>query len=186
MWKGLSILPQRREMLSSEGPASLSTSFRLVVPRPIYEEILAQARTELPNECCGILGGKIVVAGGTRIGQVARRYPLVNAAASPVEYNADVKGIFHAERDMRTLKLDTLAVYHSHTTTHAVPSKTDRARLYSEQVICLIISLAGRTPEVRAWWLTPDSHREAAWTVKLTPFARRHACRFAGSLLGWA
>jgi proteasome lid subunit RPN8/RPN11 len=164
----------------------LSTSFRLVVPRPIYDDMLVQARAELPNECCGILAGKIVVAGGTPIGHVARRYPLVNAAASPVEYNAESKGIFHAERDMRALKLDTLAVYHSHPTTHAVPSKTDRARLYSEQVICLIISLAGPAPQVRGWWLTPESHREAAWAVRLTPFARRRACQLAGSLLIWA
>src|SRR5213075_1068459 len=104
MWKGLSILPQRREMLSSEGPASLSTSFRLVVPRPIYDDMLAQARAELPNECCGILAGTIATVGDERIGRVQRRYPLVNALASPVEYNADVKGHFQAERDMRALK----------------------------------------------------------------------------------
>jgi proteasome lid subunit RPN8/RPN11 len=165
MWTGLSILPQRREMLSSEGPAILSTSFRLVVPRPLYEEMLDQARAELPNECCGILAGKIVALGDQHIGQVARRYPLVNALASPVEYNADVKGLFQAERDMRALKIDTLAIYHSHPTTHPVPSKTDRERLYSEQIMCMIISLQSAEPVVRAWWLTPASHREAEWEL---------------------
>jgi hypothetical protein len=29
----------------------------------------------------------------------------------------------------------------------------------------LIISLKNAEPEVRAWWLTADSHREAEWIV---------------------
>jgi proteasome lid subunit RPN8/RPN11 len=32
------------------------------VPRQIYEELLAHAREEAPNECCGLIGGKDGVA----------------------------------------------------------------------------------------------------------------------------
>ena len=144
----------------------MSTSFRLVVPRPIYDDMLVQARAELPNECCGILAGKIVTVGQQRLGTVSRRYPLVNALASPVAYNADIKGLFQAERDMRAVQIDALAIYHSHPTTQEVPSKTDRDRLYSANVICLIISLQSSEAKVRAWWLTPESHREAEWELE--------------------
>src|SRR5262249_14903366 len=130
MWKGLSNLPQRREMLSSEGPPSLSTSFRLLLPRAIHDDMIAQARAEMPNECCGILAGKIVTTGTRALGRVEHRYPLVNALSRPDEYSAEPKELLRIARDMRARNIDTLAIYHSHPTTHAVPSAKDRERWF--------------------------------------------------------
>jgi proteasome lid subunit RPN8/RPN11 len=133
---------------------------RLVLPRPILTAMLAQAEAERPLECCGLLAGA-VDAGG--IGVVQVRYPLVNAAASPVEYLSDGRSMFEADRDMRRRGLDVLAVYHSHPTSPPVPSKKDLALNYSPAVVNFIISLAAAPPEVRAWWLTAESYREAEW-----------------------
>src|SRR5262249_14613414 len=99
-------LPQRRRMLSSEGSAGVSTAFRLLWPEALYAEIVAQARAELPNECCGLLAGRIVDTPSGRAGQVVRRYPLINAAASPVEYLSEPKSMFHAVRDMDRHELE--------------------------------------------------------------------------------
>ena len=137
-------------------------SFRLEASREVYQAMLDQARAELPNECCGLLTG--TVEGG--VGRVVARYPLVNKLASPVEFLSEESSMFAAFKDMRKRGLDVLAVYHSHPTTEPVPSRKDLAQNYSEDVMNLIISLAGPEPEVRAWWLTPSDYREAEWEVK--------------------
>jgi len=94
-----------------------------------------------------------------------RCYPLVNAAASPVLYESDPRSMFEAVRAMMREKLDVVAVYHSHPTSAPVPSKTDLARNYSEDVVNLIVSLADETPLVRGWWLTATEYREAEWMI---------------------
>jgi proteasome lid subunit RPN8/RPN11 len=138
------------------------------VPRPIVAEMLAHARAELPNECCGLLAGQFVAGAGgaaeARTGRVVRRYPLVNAAASPREYLSDERSTFTAFKDMHRLGLDWLAVYHSHPTSEPVPSPTDLARSdHSTGVVNFIISLVPAEPEVRGWWLTDSDYRESEW-----------------------
>ena len=73
--------------------------------------MVAQAKAELPNECCGLLAGLV---DQSKVGRVLQRYPLVNNAASPTEYLANDRTLFHAYRDMRERDVDLLAVYHSH------------------------------------------------------------------------
>ncbi len=144
----------------------MSTPFRLQVPRQIYEEMLAQAVAELPNECCGLLAGRIEgeKTAQPRIGRVVRRYALINEAASPREYLSEPRSLLAADRDMRRLGLDILAIYHSHPTSEPVPSPTDLERsYYGPGVVNLIISLKTGEPRVRGWWLTETDYREAKW-----------------------
>jgi proteasome lid subunit RPN8/RPN11 len=143
----------------------LSTPFCLHLPRRFYEEMLAQARAELPNECCGLLAGRIEREGELAVGVVLRRYPLVNSAASPVEFWSEPRGMFEAERDMRRNGYELLAVYHSHPASAPVPSRTDLERNYSPEVMNLIVSLNGEEPVVRGWWLEGAGYREAGWDV---------------------
>jgi proteasome lid subunit RPN8/RPN11 len=138
----------------------LSTSFRLLIPTQILQAIYAHARTELPNECCGVLGGTIG-ADGTAV--VAHCYELVNAAASPVEYLSEPGSMFRAERARRDAGVEFVAVYHSHPTSAPVPSKTDLARNYSENVMNLIVSMQSGEPLMRGWWLTATESREGEW-----------------------
>jgi len=122
--------------------------------------MVAQAKAELPNECCGFLAGLVEEA---KVGRVHERYPLVNNAASPTEYLANDRTLFNAYRDMRARGLDLLAVYHSHPVTEPVPSKTDLERNYFIDVMHLIISLKTETPLMRGWWLAETDYREAEW-----------------------
>lgn len=121
--------------------------------------MIAQAESELPNECCGMLLG-------TRDGGVARavkRHPLTNVAASPTRYDADSRELFAVQRECQRLGLDELAIYHSHPTSAAVPSKTDLSRAFHPHCMYLIISLQERPATVRGWWLTETDYREASW-----------------------
>ncbi len=151
--------------LALKGNPLLSIPFRLCVPRSLYEEMLAQAIAEQPNECCGLLAGRVRPGRPAPEGWVERRYPLINAAASPTEYLSDARGMFDAHRDMRRRELEILAVYHSHPTSRPVPSRTDLARNYSPDVVNLIVSLEHEKPQTRGWWLTEHDYHAAEWTI---------------------
>ena len=139
----------------------------LYVPRVIYSEMLERALFECPNECCGLLAGVLEATKNEKlpVGRVARIYPLLNVAASPVEYLSDARSMFEAVRDMNRHNLEVLAVYHSHPTSPPVPSRKDLERNYSEEVVNLIISLMTETPTVRGWWLTAETYRKAEWDI---------------------
>jgi [CysO sulfur-carrier protein]-S-L-cysteine hydrolase len=144
-------------------------AFRLLIPDNLLEGLIAQALTERPLECCGLLAGvreeaKTEDNSTESVGRVLRRYPLINAAASPREFLSDARAMLDADRDMRANGLELLAVYHSHPTSPAVPSRTDLARHWYAEVVCLIVSLAA-APDVRGWWLTETEYREAEWEV---------------------
>lgn len=128
--------------------------------------MLDQARAELPNECCGLLAGKVrPAAEGLAAGEVLRCYPLVNELASPVEFLSEPRSMFQATRDIDRLGLEILAVYHSHPTTDPVPSRTDCERSYYPELMNLIISLKDGQPRLAAWWVTPDGHSAAEWKL---------------------
>jgi [CysO sulfur-carrier protein]-S-L-cysteine hydrolase len=134
--------------------------FRLRIPRPILEEMLAHAVAERPLECCGLLAGKVVDG----IGEVRAIHPLVNELKSATEFVSEPRGLFAAMKAMRAAGTDVLAVYHSHPSGAPAPSRLDRERNYSEDVMNVIIGFADGVPIVRAWWLTATDTREADWS----------------------
>ncbi len=135
--------------------------FRLRIPRPIHEEMLARAVAELPRECCGLLAGTVVDG----VGEVCAIFPLVNELRSATEFVSESRGLFAAMKAMRTDGVDVLAVYHSHPASAPEPSRLDRERNYSEAVVNLIVGFPNGEPEVRGWWLTATAAREAEWSV---------------------
>ncbi|MFN4257771.1 MAG: Mov34/MPN/PAD-1 family protein [Gemmataceae bacterium] len=143
----------------------MSALFSLQVPQAIVAQMLAQARAELPNECCGLLAGPVPEA--DQPARVAQCFPLVNAAASPREYWSESQAIFRAHRAMRHRGWERLAVYHSHPTSAPIPSKTDLERNGDGlSAMHFIISLAHPDqPELRAWWLGETEYWEAEWEI---------------------
>ena len=135
----------------------------LTIPRSVYEGMLWHALAERPLECCGFLAG-VVRADG--VGEVRLRYPLLNAAASPVEFESEPRSHLSADRDMRRQGLEVLAIYHSHPTSEPKPSRKDLERNNWPQAISLIVSLTTAPPTVRAWWLSAEEYREAEWTIQ--------------------
>jgi [CysO sulfur-carrier protein]-S-L-cysteine hydrolase len=97
---------------------------------------------------------------------VTMHLPLVNALASPTEYESEPQSLFAAHKAMRVAGVDVLAVYHSHPTSDPIPSRRDRERSYDERVVHLIIGLGGAEPEVRGWRLRADVAIETAWQIE--------------------
>ncbi len=105
-----------------------------------WEELVAHAREEAPNECCGILWGR----DGT-VEEVARAD---NPRKSPYGYELDARSLLRAnELDEEGYEV---GVYHSHPRSPAEPSQTDINLATYPHWLYLIVSLAG-DPEVRAW-----------------------------------
>ena len=139
----------------------MNDPFRLIIPRPIFEAMLAHAKAELPAECCGLLAGTI----SDGLGRATQHLPLVNALTSPTEYESEPRSMFAAHKAMRVAGTDVLAVYHSHPTSDPIPSRRDRERNYSELVVNLIIGLRTEEPDVHGWWVTESDHKSAKWDV---------------------
>ena len=103
------------------------------IPKTIYNQMLAHAAADAPNECCGILSGRNDI--------VELIYPMTNTDHSPVRYMMEPKEQFKAFKDMRTRELDLLAIYHSHPHTEAYPSTTDVHLAYYPDSVYIILSL---------------------------------------------
>ena len=129
------------------------------ISRELYDEIVAHARAEAPNECCGIVSSD----GGDAV----RVYAAKNAEASPLRFRLDEREQFEINKDIDDTGLDLGAIYHSHTRTAPEPSQTDinYARWWPG-VLWIIVGLADGEPEVRTWEIDDGQVREAELLVE--------------------
>jgi proteasome lid subunit RPN8/RPN11 len=110
------------------------------ISREHWDELVAHAREEAPNECCGYLR--------LEDGAVAEVFRAVNERHSPYGYELGFQPLMAANQ------LDDdghgVAIYHSHPRSAAEPSQTDINLAQYPGWPQLIVSLDG-TPTVRAW-----------------------------------
>jgi proteasome lid subunit RPN8/RPN11 len=117
------------------------------ISQSLVDEMVAHAREDLPNECCGMIGG--------RDGEATEVVRVANAAATPLRYEMDPQEQFNALKAIEDNGGELLGIYHSHTKSAAYPSQTDvnQAVAWPEQIY-VIISLADEdAPDVKAYLL---------------------------------
>jgi len=83
----------------------------------MVDAIVAHARRDHPDECCGVVAG--------RGGVATRLFVMENAERSPTGFTFDSAEWLRVYRDIDDADEDLLVVYHSHTATEAYPSRTD-------------------------------------------------------------
>jgi proteasome lid subunit RPN8/RPN11 len=117
------------------------------ISQSLIDEMVAHAREDLPNECCGMVGGAD--------GEASAVIPVVNSAASPLRFEMDPQGQYNALKAIEDDGGELLAIYHSHTKSAAHPSQTDVNQAVSwPDAIWLIVSLQDSDkPEVKGYWL---------------------------------
>lgn len=91
----------------------------LEIDRSTYDQIVAHARRDHPDEACGVVAGP---AGSDR---PTRFVPMLNAARSPTFYEFDSQDLLRLYREMDDRDEVPVVIYHSHTATEAYPSRTD-------------------------------------------------------------
>ena len=93
----------------------------LQISQGLVANLLAHARTDHPDEACGVIAGP---AGSDR---PTRFIPMVNSARSPTFYEFDSADLLKLYRELDSNDEDPVVIYHSHTSTEAYPSRTDIA-----------------------------------------------------------
>ena len=124
-----------------------------MLPRALADEMIAHARSELPNEACGIFGGTL--EGALQTFHAAR-----NADASPYRYSVDADDLLRIALAIDESDDEVAAIYHSHTLSPASPSRTDMELAFWPEAAYVIVSLASEPPEVRAWRLAEGTPPE--------------------------
>jgi proteasome lid subunit RPN8/RPN11 len=134
------------------------------ISRPLYEELIAHALADAPDECCGI----VAAVDGEAVAVFRAR----NAAASPLRYEMDSADQIRIQEEIDAQRWDYGAIYHSHTRTAPYPSQTDINMAFRPGVgalwpgsIYVIVGVAGDEPEVRAWRIESDTPEEVGLSV---------------------
>ena len=91
----------------------------LTIHQATYDDIVAHAKRDHPDEACGVGAGP---AGSDR---PERFVAMVNAAGSPTFYEFDSTDLFQLYKEMDANDEEPVVIYHSHTATEAYPSRTD-------------------------------------------------------------
>ena len=117
----------------------------ITVPAALLDAMVAHARDDDPNECCGLIGG--------RPGEATTIYRAVNAEASPFRYSLAPAEQLDLMNRIEQAGEDLVAIYHSHTRSGAWPSQTDiNLAVGWPDVIWFIISLENSdSPDVKAF-----------------------------------
>jgi len=115
------------------------------IARELYDQIVAHARAEAPNECCGL-----VATNGD--GDAVRVFPATNKFASPLRFEIEEHDQIRIWREIDDAGHEVGAIYHSHTRTPPEPSQTDvNGAAQWPGARWIIVGLAGDEPDVRTW-----------------------------------
>jgi proteasome lid subunit RPN8/RPN11 len=129
------------------------------IAQDLYDEIVAHAREEAPNECVGMVGSSD--------GRVATVYRAENAEASPLRFRIDPEEQLELHNKIEDAGLELGAIYHSHTRTEPRPSQTDInfAKLWPG-VLWIIVGLAADQVDVRTWRIDDGQVSDAELIVE--------------------
>ena len=116
-------------------------------------QMTEHARSENPNECCGVLAGPR--------GDFSKLFRMTNVDASPYRFSWDPKELFKIWQEMEDNDWNHRAVYHSHTHSEAYPSDTDIRLASWPDAYYIIISLLDKDePIIRAFLINDGQVRE--------------------------
>lgn len=102
-----------------------------------FEKMLSHAKSELPNEACGLIAGEI--SGDDKI--IKKVYLLTNVDHSNEHFSLDPKEQLMAVKDMRKNGFSPLGNWHSHPESPSRPSDEDKRLAYDISASYMILSL---------------------------------------------
>lgn len=126
--------------------------------RELIDEIVAHAREDAPNECCGMIAAED--------GRAVEIYRATNAAASPLRYEIEPRDQFRIEMAIDEAGLELGAIYHSHTRSAPYPSQTDVNLAFHPHALYVIVGVAGPEPEVRAYRILDSAVHGVELTIE--------------------
>ena len=118
----------------------------LVIRGDLVDAMVAHARTDHPDEACGVIAG---LQGSDR---PERFIAMLNAERSPTFYRFDSGEQLKVWRALEQAGEAAIIIYHSHTATEAYPSRTDIS--YASEPDAHYVLVSTRDPdehEVRSY-----------------------------------
>ena len=131
----------------------MSIPFQLLVTEGFLNEMLNHAIEELPNECCGVLGGRFESRETEKIGVVSTVYKLENSLKSEIEFLSSAESMFKVVKEIRQKGEEMLVVYHSHPVSFPKMSKKDLDMIDGTNLLHLIVGNVKTIPEFGLWWV---------------------------------
>ena len=128
------------------------------IPRALVDEIVAHAREDAPDECCGMIA--------SADGRAVQVHRARNAAASPLRYEIDGMEQYAIQSAIEDDGLELGAIYHSHTRSAPYPSQTDINLAFYPESLYVIVGVKGPEPDVRAWTILDGQVGEAEIVVE--------------------
>ena len=128
------------------------------ISRALLEEIVAHARADAPNECCGMIAA--------RDGTAVTVHRARNVAASPLRYEMDGMEQYRIQTAIEDAGFELGAIYHSHTRSAPDPSQTDINLAFYPEALYVIVGVAGDEPDIRAWRIVDGAVSAAALEVE--------------------
>ena len=122
----------------------------LLLPQTIYLAMLTHARSDYPNEACGLLRGR----GNRASGFLAAR----NVALTPrTDFEVDPESLLRA-LEWEEEGDELIAIFHSHPASPPYPSAVDVGRAFYFDSFYLILSLQNREkPQLQGYSLRPEA-----------------------------
>ncbi|WP_307857331.1 M67 family metallopeptidase [Mycobacterium sp. SM1] len=118
----------------------------LVIRADLVDAMIAHARSDHPDEACGVLAGP---EGSDR---PERHIAMANAERSPTFYRFDSAEQLKVWRAMEDSGEVPVVIYHSHTATEAYPSRTDVSLAAEPDAHYVVVSTRDPDrPEVRSF-----------------------------------
>ena len=131
----------------------------------------AHAERVYPEECCGLMLGKMRSQSDPVQKQLVRLEPLKNewteealdqldssgqALTKRRRYWIDPKEMLRVQREARDEGLNIIGVYHSHPNHAAVPSECDRTLAWPEYAYIIVSVCDGNAVDVQNWALDSE------------------------------
>jgi proteasome lid subunit RPN8/RPN11 len=127
------------------------------ISRDMYDEMIAHAQADKPNECCGMIA--------SLDGRATAVYRATNTAHSPLKYEIDGLEQYRIQTEIEDAGWDLGAIYHSHTRSAPYPSQTDINLAFYPQTLYVIVGVHGPEPIVRAFRIVDAKVEEVELTV---------------------
>jgi [CysO sulfur-carrier protein]-S-L-cysteine hydrolase len=127
------------------------------IPQAVYEEMVAHAQADAPNECCGIIG--------TRDGEGVTLHKATNIHHSPLKYEIGSDELYRISMALDDADLEVGVIYHSHTRSEPYPSQTDVNLARYPDAVYVIVGVAHGDAEVRAYHIRDGEIADAELEV---------------------
>jgi proteasome lid subunit RPN8/RPN11 len=116
----------------------------VLISSSLLEQIVAHARRDNPDECCGF----VAVADGRAVAV----HPTTNATRSPYRFEIGSRELYDTTTAIEDAGHQIGAIYHSHTRSAPYPSQTDvNFAANWPGLEWLIVGTGGEEPEVRSY-----------------------------------